>query len=106
MQEAAMADLSYTERKSTHFGRASSDGAWSWLAGIIGHYFQWHSTRVAEENLRRLDDRLLADIGLKRNEASGAVEELPERLTAAPIRSPRTAVGRAEAIASYQNLWR
>lgn len=101
-----MADLSYSERKTTHNVGTSAGGTWSWLAGIIGHYFQWHSAQLAEQNLRRLDDRLLADIGLKRNDASGAVEELPERLSAAPVRSARTPAGRAAAIASYRNLWR
>src|SRR6185369_11268714 len=101
MQEAAMADLSFNERKTTHFVGASANGTWSWLTGLFGHYFQWHSNHVAAQNLRRLDDRLLADIGLKRNDFSGAVEELPERLSAAPVRSVRTPAGRAEAIASY-----
>lgn len=101
-----MADLSFGERKSTHIVGASTGSAWSWLAGLIGHSVQWHNARLVEQNLRRLDERLLADIGLKRNDASGAVEELPERLSALPVRSARTPAGRAEAIASYRNLWR
>ena len=83
-----MADLSYTERKSTRFvGASAGGGSPSWLTGLIGQYYQWHRTRVAARNLRRLDDRLLADIGLKRNEASGDVEQLPERQAAIPMRS-------------------
>ena len=94
MQEAAMAELSYTERKSTHCDENTAERLWRYLAGLAGGVATWYSANLADRNLRRLDDRLLADIGLTRDEASGAVEELPERLSAEPVRPTRAAPDR------------
>lgn len=99
-----MADLSFTGRKTTHFEGTLAGRAQAWLKGLFGHYSQWHSDHVAGRELRRLDARLLADIGLARNEASGAVEELPERQSAEPVRAPRRPATKAEAPTSYRDL--
>lgn len=98
-----MVELSHPERKSTHFGEKLTDILWR-LARDLG--LSPGADRAVDQNLRRLDDRLLADIGLRRDQASGAVEELPERLTAEPMRPVRTASDRASDLGSYRNLWR
>lgn len=101
-----MAELSYTERKSTRFNENLTDRLWRHLTNLARDIVGWHGAHVADRNLRRLDDRLLADIGLKRDQASGMLEELPERLSAAPVHPARVVPDRASALASYRNLWR
>lgn len=101
-----MAELSYTERKSTQFNESLTDQLRRHLSGLARDLGRWHNAHLADQNLRRLDDRLLADIGLARDEASGAVEELPERLSADPVRPARPMPDRADALARYRNMWR
>jgi uncharacterized protein YjiS (DUF1127 family) len=42
-------------------------------AGLMGQFKGFVARRAAERQLRQLDDRLLADIGLKRADISKAV---------------------------------
>ncbi len=80
-----MTDLCSDARKTTRFME-------DFLAGL-GRYRtafnRLRRARAAARALGRLDDRLLADIGLVRDAPSGALRRLPESFSAAPVRLRR-----------------
>ncbi len=80
-----MADLCSDARKTTRF----SEDFLARLGRYLVDLNQARRDRAVLRALGRLDDRLLADIGLGRDEPGGALRRLPENLSAAPVRPRR-----------------
>ena len=82
------------EAFAEHAGRAAR-ALRSWLRRLIGSAFRTRRHRADTDGLMRLDDRLLADIGLRRSDIKAAVYGDAPLRAARPEEAERLARNRA-----------
>lgn len=82
--------------------RVMGRGARLLRKGVLERYLRRRRRRLAIAELQALDDRLLADIGLRRNDIERAVDGLLARRGAAPA----TPVRRRSPVTSDEDHWR
>ncbi|MEM6679369.1 MAG: DUF1127 domain-containing protein [Pseudomonadota bacterium] len=56
---------------------ALAHGALAWLHRVVTAYAEWHANRRDFHRLLRMEDRLLRDIGLTREDVDNALSKPP-----------------------------